>query len=256
MDVLCWSAPNVAENLALDVELAKSAWSTGRRLVRFWWGDGPAVVMGSSERPEDVLDASACEALGVAVLKRCSGGGTVLQTAGVLNYSLITPAPGDLNVGASFRQSANLICTILASLGIIGVPLGTSDVAVGDRKISGNAQARRWRALFVHGTLLVDFNFDLVGKVLLHPPREPEYRRGRSHRDFLVTLRALGVHASRIEIEKAAIHAAEHVFGSASQRPGLTASQLAVRVIPSAPGGQQEAPERQECQTWESFSHC
>jgi len=214
MDVLCWSAPSVAENLALDVELAKSAWASGRRLVRFWWGDGPAVVMGSSERPEDVVNASACEALGVAALKRCSGGGTVLQTSGVLNYSLITPAPGDLNVGASFRHGTNLICANLARFGVTGVPQGTSDVTVGNRKISGNAQARRWKALLVHGTLLVDFDFDLAERILLHPPREPEYRRGRNHRDFLVTLQESGIRASRAEMEQAAVHAAEQVFGS------------------------------------------
>jgi lipoate-protein ligase A len=113
-------------------------------------------------------------------------------------------------------------------------------VAVGDRKISGNAQARRWKALLAHGTLVVDFNFDLAGTVPLHPPREPEYRRGRSHRDFLVTLRALGVHASRIEIEKAAIFAAGELYGSTSQRPGPTATRLAANVIPSAPGSQPE----------------
>ena len=248
MDVLCWSAPSVAENLALDVELAKSAWASGRRLVRFWWGDGPAVVMGSSERPEDVVNASACEALGVAALKRCSGGGTVLQTSGVLNYSLITPAPGDLNVGASFRHGTNLICANLARFGVTGVPQGTSDVTVGNRKISGNAQARRWKALLVHGTLLVDFDFDLAQKVLLHPLREPEYRRGRNHRDFLVTLRALGVHASRIEIEKAAIHAAGELFGSASLLPGSTASHLPAPVIPSASSIQPEIFEAQERQ--------
>ncbi len=212
IDVLCCSAPKVAGNLALDVELAKSAHETGRHLVRFWWGDGPAVVMGSSEQAEDVVDASACGALGVAVLKRCSGGGTVLQTSGVLNYSLITPAPGDLNMGASFRQGTNLICAILARLGVTGVPQGYSDVTVGNRKISGNAQARRWRALLVHGTLLVDFDFELAEKVLLHPPREPEYRRRRSHREFLVTLHALGIHANRAQIETAAIEAARDMF--------------------------------------------
>ncbi|MGA8345361.1 MAG: hypothetical protein WB781_25750, partial [Candidatus Sulfotelmatobacter sp.] len=63
-------------------------------------------------------------------------------------------------------------------------------------------------------TLLVDFDFDLAEKVLLHPLREPEYRHGRSHRDFMVTLRALGVQAEPCLIESVAIAAAERVFGS------------------------------------------
>lgn len=213
MDVLCWSAPTVAENVAFDEALAQSASGTGRYLLRFWWGGPPAVVMGWNERVEQVVDSAACARLGVDVLKRCTGGGTVLQTDGVLNYSLVTPAPDHLNLKAVFRQGSDLVCAILATFGVSGVQRGTSDVAVGDRKISGNAQARRWRALLVHGTLLVDVDFHLAETVLLRPPREPEYRRGRSHRDFLVTLRELGIQTDRSVIEKAAIEAAQQVFG-------------------------------------------
>jgi lipoate-protein ligase A len=169
--------------------------------------------MGSNEQAEQVVDAAACARLGVDVLKRCTGGGTVLQTSGVLNYSLVTPAPGDLDLKAGFRQGTDVVLAILAAFGVVGKPEGTSDVAVGDRKISGNAQARRWKALLVHGTLLVDFDFDLAEKVLRHPLREPEYRRGRGHCDFVVTLRALGVWTDRKLIEKAAIEAAQQVFG-------------------------------------------
>jgi lipoate-protein ligase A len=208
MDVICWTAPTVAENLALDEALARSAWATGRHLLRLWWGGPPAVVMGSNEQAEQVLDAAACATRGVDVLKRCTGGGTVVQTGGVLNYSLVMPAPNHLNLKVGFRPGIDVVCSILAAFGINGVPQGISDVAVGDRKISGNAQARRWKALLVHGTLLVDFDFDLADKLLRHPLREPEYRRGRAHRDFMVTLRALGIRADRHAIEKVAIEAA------------------------------------------------
>ena len=204
------------ENLAVDESLARTASATGRRQLRFWWGGPPAVVMGFSERAEQVANLDACTKYGVKMLKRCTGGGTVLQTGGVLNYSLITPAPDHIDLKAGYRQGTEVVCAILSAFGITGAPRGTSDVAVGDRKISGNAQARRWKALLVHGTLLVDFDFNLAEKVLLHPLREPEYRQGRSHRDFLVSLRALGVHADRILIESVAIGAARQFLGPES----------------------------------------
>jgi lipoate---protein ligase len=199
----------------MDDAAARSAWATGLRRLRFWWGGPPAVVMGSSERPEQVVDAEACARLGVHVLKRSTGGGSVLQTAHVLNYSLVTPAPLGLDLKAGFRPGIDLICAILGAFGVVGRPEGTSDVAVGDRKISGNAQARRWKSLLVHGTLVVDFEYDLADFVLKHPPREPAYRRGRSHRDFLVTLRSLEVNADRAAIERAALYAARQEFGEA-----------------------------------------
>ncbi len=172
--------------------------------------------MGSSERPEQVVDAEACARLGVDVLKRSTGGGSVLQTGDVLNYSLVMPTPASLDPKPGFRSGLNLICAILAALGIEGRPEGTSDVAVGDRKISGNAQARRWGAVLLHGTLLVDFDRDLADAVLRHPPREPYYRRGRSHRDFLVTVRDLGGSADCTVIRCAALAAARAVFGVSS----------------------------------------
>jgi len=211
------SAPTVAGNLAMDDAAARSAAATGLRRLRFWWGGPAAVVMGSSERPEQVVDAEACARLGVDVLKRSTGGGSVLQTGDVLNYSLVIPAPVSLDPKPGFRSGLNLIRTILAAFGIEGRPEGTSDVAVGDRKISGNAQARRWGAVLVHGTLLVDFDHDLADAVLRHPPREPSYRRGRSHRDFLTTLRTLGVGLAHPAIESTAIDAARRLWGNGNE---------------------------------------
>ena len=213
MELMFWSAPTVAANLAMDDAAARSACATGLRRLRFWWGGPPAVVMGSNERPEQVVNTGACARLGVDVLKRSTGGGTVLQTGDVLNYSLVTPAPANLDLKAGFRPGIDLVCAILDAFGVVGRPEGTSDVAVGARKISGNAQARRWKALLVHGTLLVDFDPELADAVLKHPPREPAYRQGRPHRDFLVTLRSLGVNVDHATIERAALNAARHVFG-------------------------------------------
>jgi lipoate---protein ligase len=213
VEILFQSAPTVSENLAIDYASARLAGETGLRRLRFWWGGPPAVVMGSSERPEQVVDAQACERLGVDVLKRSTGGGSVLQTNDVLNYSLVTPAPVSLDPRPGFRQGIDLVCAILAAFGVVGRPEGTSDVAVGNRKISGNAQARRWGALLVHGTLLVDFDYGLAEAVLKHPPREPAYRGSRSHRDFLTTLRSLGLHADRSAIEQAALAVAHQLFG-------------------------------------------
>ena len=137
----------------------------------------------------------------------------MLQTSDVLNYSLITPAPSTLDVRAAFRQGTDLIRAILRSFGVVGTACGTSDVAVGGRKISGNAQAWRWKSLLVHGTLLVDFDFEMAEKILRHPSREPDYRHSRSHRDFLITLRELGISATRDELEQAAVHAVEQIYG-------------------------------------------
>jgi lipoate-protein ligase A len=46
----------------------------------------------------------------------------------------------------------------------------------------------RRHAVLYHGTLLDSFDLPLVAQVLRHPPREPGYRAGRGHGDFLANL--------------------------------------------------------------------
>lgn len=217
-NVVCWSAPTVWENLTIDERLARTVRDHGQRVLRFWWGGPPAVVMGYNERQEQVIDTMACQRLGVEILRRVTGGGTVLQTSGVLNYSLVMPAPGILDLARGFRYGTDLLVALLRMCGITAQPAGTSDIAVEDRKISGNAQARRWHALLVHGTLLVDFDLDLAAAVLRHPVREPAYRRRRSHRDFLVTLADLGVNMAPEALVSMGMNAAQQVFGAEAIR--------------------------------------
>jgi|WetSurMetagenome_2_1015567.scaffolds.fasta_scaffold411443_2 lipoate---protein ligase len=236
LEVMCWSAPTVAQNLVIDEGLCRTVSETGQRFLRFWWGGPPAVVMGFSEQSDQVVNQSECRKLGVEMLKRTTGGGSVLQTCGVFNYSLVMPAPGSLDPRSAFCLATELIRSILAGFSLVGTREGTSDVAVGGRKISGNAQARRRKSLLVHGTLLADFDYELAEKVLRHPSREPEYRRRRSHREFMVTLRELGVSAGRNAIEQKAVEAAQAAFKSAHRIARLVPVPLP---LPSSPGAVQ-----------------
>ena len=102
LEIVCRSAPTVAQNLALDETTVRTASETGRHSLRFWWGGPPAVVVGFSEKIDQAVDAAACRTLGVDVLKRSTGGGSVLQTGGVFNYSLVMP------FGSNYGSKASL----------------------------------------------------------------------------------------------------------------------------------------------------
>lgn len=198
-------------NLAVDEQLAKCAGQTGRRVLRLWWGSNPTAVLGCADKPETALNLHECERRGVGWVKRVTGGGTVLQAPGVFNYSYTAPSHGQMDMRRTFERGTELVVGILAQLGVSAQQRGVSDVAVGDLKISGNAQARKWRSVLLHGTVLVDVDYDLLEAVLRHPHREPDYRQGRSHRDFLTSLRDLGVDASFVDVERAAANAAKRL---------------------------------------------
>ena len=66
---------------------------------------------------------------------------------------------------------------------------GTCDLTVDGRKFSGNSLRCQRNSFLYHGTLLYSFDLDLLQNCLETPPRQPDYRDGRSHRDFVTNLR-------------------------------------------------------------------
>jgi lipoate---protein ligase len=84
--------------------------------------DRPALVLGSAQRPE-VADAAACEAAGVEVVRRRSGGGAVLLVPGeVLWVDVLVPAGDPLWDDDVGRAPGWLGDAWAAALGATGAP--------------------------------------------------------------------------------------------------------------------------------------
>src|SRR5262249_30787741 len=66
--------------------------------------------------------------------------------------------------------------------------VGTSDLAFRNRKFSGNSLRCKRDHLLYHGTILYNFNLNLIPLLLKRPPREPDYRAGRDHADFVTNI--------------------------------------------------------------------
>jgi lipoate-protein ligase A len=192
MQFLDLTLPTPAENLALDEALLLEAEAgRGGEVLRLWEWPEPAVILGAGCRLAQDVDEAACRADRVPILRRASGGGTVLLGPGCLLYSLVLdyerdPALRDITAAYAYllgRMRAAL-ADVLPEL----EPAGISDLAVGGRKVSGNAQQRKQRHLLHHGTLLYDFDLAQVGRYLRPPERQPEYRGRRDHTAFLTNL--------------------------------------------------------------------
>jgi lipoate-protein ligase A len=181
--------PTAEANLALDEALLLEAEAgRGGEALRVWEWPAPAVVLGSGGKLADDVDEAACAAAGVPVLRRSSGGGTVLLGSGCLCYTLVL-AYGRHEALGEIRPSYRWVLErVLAALGVAGEVAGVSDLALAGRKFSGNAQQRKRDHLLHHGTILYAADLALVGRYLRQPPRQPEYRAGREHAAFLRNL--------------------------------------------------------------------
>jgi lipoate---protein ligase len=163
----------------------------GAGLLWFWSPPDFAVVLGASRRIRDEVVLESCRADRVPILRRCSGGGTVVVGPGSLNVSVILPqtaAPGLWAVDAAHQY---VLDRIAGSLRLAGAPVelcGTGDLTIAGRKCGGSAQRRLKHFFLVHCTLLLEFSIDRIARYLQIPARQPVYRAGRSHADFLCNL--------------------------------------------------------------------
>src|SRR5687768_735134 len=91
MKLLDLTLKTPAENLALDEALLDfcEQGQGADEILRFWEPREYFVVVGYANKVDLEVDRAACEKLNVPILRRCTGGGTVVQGPGCLNYTLI-----------------------------------------------------------------------------------------------------------------------------------------------------------------------
>jgi lipoate-protein ligase A len=181
-----------AVNLALDEAMLAAP---AGEFVRTWEPRRPLVVLGKSSRAHDEVDFDACRAAVATVLRRVSGGATIVTAPGCLMYAVAL----DLAKPGAPRgvEGAHpwVLERLARALGERGAPVlreGTSDLVIpgpdGPLKCSGNSLRITRSRLIYHGTLLYAMDLGLVDRVLRHPPREPPYRKRRAHGRFLANL--------------------------------------------------------------------
>jgi lipoate-protein ligase A len=193
MKYIDWSPPAPAENLAADEALLDlcEAGQCGE-LLRFSETSVPFVVLGYANHAALEANLPACRAANIPVLRRCTGGGTVLQGPGCLSYSLFLEireqSPTETITSANryiMERNQSALAPLLSQSVTIK---GHTDLALADLKFSGNAQRRRRKFLIFHGTFLLDFDLPLVEKFLRMPSQQPDYRHDRPHSAFITNL--------------------------------------------------------------------
>ena len=150
-------------------------------------GVSPAIVMGVSGKPEELLNEGLLKRNPIPVIRRFSGGGTVFVDENTIFVCLICNK-SDVNIPSFPKQ---ILCWTrdLYQPVFDGVDFGVeeNDYVVGDLKFGGNAQYLSKNRWLHHSTLLWDFSMENMNYLKL-PSKMPGYRRERNHQDFLCKL--------------------------------------------------------------------
>lgn len=161
-------------------------------LLRVFESKTTCVVLARSNDPGREVNEAYCAAHHIPVLRRRGGGGTVVLGPGcqIVTFAFFASSLFENALYFSLINAA----WISAIESVTGAKPGTiaqrgiSDLAIGDKKVAGTSLFRRKHLLVFQGSLLVNPDFQLIASCLCHPSREPEYRKGRNHSEFLGSL--------------------------------------------------------------------
>ena len=156
---------------------------------------GAPRIMRSSWAPrggsrDDVL-VDACRADGVPILRRSSGGGTVVVGTRDAQRDGDPARIGGSGLSAvETAQRYVLNGSPARSEGSAGrsTSWGEGDLTLGGRKCGGSAQRRLKNWFMVHCSILNEFAIERIVRYLAIPDRQPAYRAGRAHQEFLSNL--------------------------------------------------------------------
>jgi len=172
-----------------DIDLLKK--KTNQFL--FWIPDKVYIVLGASNNPADSLNMDMVEKDQITVLKRPSGGQTVILTPNNIIIAAVFFDKKTMQPKEVFQQINKLIISTIEHTGIHDLSLmGISDIAISGKKILGSAIYRSKEALLYHAVLNLGEPSVTFERYLKHPSKEPDYRQGRSHTEFVTSLKEKG----------------------------------------------------------------
>jgi lipoate-protein ligase A len=162
--------------------------------ILFWRVNSPVVYLGYHQCVADEINEDYCKDHNIGIIRRILGGGCGFCDEEQILFSVIGKDAGIIptDIQAAYKKVLGGVVNALAQLGAYGViEPARNAVYIKGRKISGNAQGRLDGAVLINGSLLLDFDFELMDKVLKNPTKN--LYPVNSARKGMITLKDLGV---------------------------------------------------------------
>jgi lipoate-protein ligase A len=169
-----------------DDDIIKATCQDGEPRVKTTVYPKPMVVLGRGSDPEIELYVDNCIEDNVQVVRRRGGGCAVVIDPGNVVVSMVLPMKRLGGVTMYFNWMSILVMVGLTEIGVPNLRRkGISDIVLENRKVAGSCVWCSKGFLYYTATLLVQPQVELMERYLRYPPKEPDYRLGRSHRDFV-----------------------------------------------------------------------
>ncbi|MEZ4742592.1 MAG: hypothetical protein R3B45_09115 [Bdellovibrionota bacterium] len=162
--------------------------------LRIWRPENSVVILGSGNKADLECNLNHCQKDQIEILKRYGGGGTVLLHSGcaIISFGCWVRYhyKNDLYFDKMNSAVINCLQSRWPSLRHL-TQEGISDIAYNHQKICGTSLFRSRNYLLYQASILVEDRIDFINRYLSHPTKEPEYRQGKSHSEFLTNLQKI-----------------------------------------------------------------
>lgn len=174
----------IAEQLKIEEHLLRTSQDNFCIVNR---GSPVCIVMGISGKKEELIDLEKTTRDQIPIIKRFSGGGTVIVDENTLFVTFICQKK--LHSFPAFpepimRWTESIYKDVFTHEEF---SLRENDFVIGPKKMGGNAQYIKKDRWLHHTSFLWDYSDEKM-QYLLHPKKTPSYRAQRSHTDFLCRL--------------------------------------------------------------------
>ncbi|KAJ0988544.1 hypothetical protein J5N97_006900 [Dioscorea zingiberensis] len=188
MNLIIMKSSPILRQLRMEEKLLRST-SENWCIINDGTSD-PTIVMGVSGKVQELVNVESVMGDGIPVIRRFSGGGTVIVDGGTVFVSLICnkgAVPGLQPYPRSIMDwTGELYGRVFGGFG--DFHLRENDYAFGSRKFGGNAQSITKDRWIHHTSFLWDYDVKNMG-YLKQPTRAPKYRLERHHMEFLCRMK-------------------------------------------------------------------
>ena len=184
MEFIDFTVHNGKENMQIDSDLLDNAISQSRKepILRLY-GWSPACISLGRNQNDNFVDSNILKQNNIDVVRRLTGGRALLHDK-ELTYSYITPIdiiPNGNNVSESYKYISSLWINVFSKFGI-NLEIGSlprhisknnycmaistgADLCYNGKKFIGSAQCRKQGYILQHGSILIDYNKDILNKI-------------------------------------------------------------------------------------------
>ena len=195
--------------------------TTRSETVGMLWRNGPSVIIGKNQDLRAEVDTELAARLGIAIVRRITGGGAVFHDLGNVNFTYMFTFEGTHEM--DFGPFARPAVEALAELGVKAGLSGRNDILVDGKKVSGCAHACVANRALYHGTLLFSAELSRMEGLLRYS--EEKYR-GRGIKSVSARVENLSHWIKGMDVEEF-MGRMRDLMAKDCERAGFTDAELA-----------------------------